>query len=416
MNTPQARGTAVPGTVSLRDAVATRWQVVVVGAGPAGTATAWRLADAGWRVLLLDRAAFPRGKVCGCCLSPLAVAELRRLRDAGTTIPALGLSAVRLANDGSCARIGLPAGIVVSRETLDAHLLRRAIEAGCSWLPQTRVVAIEEHRADGRGAVVVSVADGADHAADRRGIVADMVVVATGLAYGVCGRGGRVDDVAGSVVDPSSRIGIGTLLGGDAFDLPAGELVMAVAKAGYCGLVRLADGRLDVAAAVDRRALAAAPPAGVLAGILAAALGRDHEATVAAALASATFRATPPLTRRCRTLTSACGRIVRVGDAAGYVEPFTGEGIGWALASARLLAESLGGPHESRDGRAAACAYAAAHARLIGPPQRRCRRVAAAVRRPRVVAAAVMAARALPGCARALVPLVVGAEETGDPS
>lgn len=412
MNTPQVRETAVPGTVSLRDAAATRWQVVVVGAGPAGTATARRLADSGWLVLLLDRAAFPRGKVCGCCLSPLAIAELRRLRDAETTIPALGLSTVRLASDGRVARIALPAGMVVSRETLDAHLLRRAIVAGCSWLPETRVVAIDEHRTAGSSTVIVSAADGAEHHA----IETLMVVVATGLGDGVRGRGGRADEVAGSMVDPSSRVGIGTSLGESVSALPSGELVMAVAKAGYCGLVRLADGRLDVAAAVDRRALAAGPPAGVVAGILTAALGRDHEATVAAALASATFRATPPLTRRCPTLTSACGRIVRVGDAAGYVEPFTGEGIGWALASARLFAEALGAPREGRDGPAAAHAYAAAHARVIGPFQRRCRQVAAAVRRPRVVAATVMAARALPGCARAIVPLLVGARDNGDPS
>lgn len=409
MNTPQARGTTVPGTVSLRDAAATRWQVVVVGAGPAGTATARRLADSGWRVLLLDRSAFPRGKVCGCCLSPLAVAELQRLGHAETTVPALGLSTVRLASDGSAARIGLPGGMVVSREILDAQLLRRAIVAGCSWLPETRVVAIDEHRTAGSCTVIVSAADGAD----RREIEAVMVVVATGLAEGVRGRG-RADDVVASVVDPSSRIGVGTLLGETVSELPPGELVMAVSKAGYCGLVRLADGRLDVAAAVDRRALAAGSPAGVVAGILGAALGRDHEASVAAALASATFRATPALTRRCRTLASASGRIIRVGDAAGYVEPFTGEGIGWALVSARLLAESLGRPPERRDGPDTALAYAAAHARFLGPPQRRCRRVAAAVRRPRVVAATVMAARALPGCARAIVPLLVGARDTGD--
>jgi len=57
-------------------AAAEPWDVVVVGAGPSGSAAATVVATRGLRVLLLDRENLPRPKVCGCCLSPLALSEL----------------------------------------------------------------------------------------------------------------------------------------------------------------------------------------------------------------------------------------------------------------------------------------------------------------------------------------------------
>ena len=68
--------TKVEGVTSVK---ASLWDVVVVGAGPAGAAAATKLGKNGLRVLLLDREDFPRPKVCGCCLSPLALNELNIL-------------------------------------------------------------------------------------------------------------------------------------------------------------------------------------------------------------------------------------------------------------------------------------------------------------------------------------------------
>lgn len=413
MSPTRPDGACVPGTVTFRDAAATRWQVVVIGAGPAGTATARRLARSGWRVLILDRAGFPRAKVCGCCLSPLAIAELRGLDGDEASVPSVGLSTVRLASGGATARIGLPAGMVVSREALDTHLLRRAIDAGCAWLPEARVAAIDDEGATAGGAVIVTVSGGGCDADPPWEIEAGTVLLATGLVDGVRTSPGPGEAAGGRGTAPGSRIGIGTLLDANASAVPAGELVMAVATPGYCGLVRLDDGRVDVAAAVDRRALASAPPARVVADILGRALGRGFETTLEAALGSATFRATPALTRRRDAIAGASGRVIRVGDAVGYVEPFTGEGIGWALASARLVAESIGGCRAGGLGPDAARAYGRALRLLLDPLHRRCRFVAGAVRRRGVVAATVFAARTMPGAAGALVPLVVGAKPAG---
>ena len=76
-----------------------------------------------------------------------------------------------------------------------------------------------------------------------------------------------------------------------------------------------------------------------------------------------------------------------VGDAAGYVEPFTGEGIGWALASAVALAPIAAAAVDGRSD--AARAWRTAYDALIRRRQVGCRLVAAALRRPRLVAAAV---------------------------
>ena len=125
----------VPGTVTLGDATGP-WGCIVVGAGPAGAATSLRLALGGVRVLLVDRVGLPRGKVCGCCLSPAALGELARfdlpgLR-AGLPIP---LDALALSCQGWTARVAFRGGAVLSRERLDAAIVAAGVGAGVEWLP-----------------------------------------------------------------------------------------------------------------------------------------------------------------------------------------------------------------------------------------------------------------------------------------
>src|SRR5437867_5542453 len=82
----ESRGDAVRcsgGRAGRADRVTDRWDAIVVGAGPAGAATALLLARAGATVLLLDRARFPRHKPCSEYLSPGTTALLARLGGAG---------------------------------------------------------------------------------------------------------------------------------------------------------------------------------------------------------------------------------------------------------------------------------------------------------------------------------------------
>jgi flavin-dependent dehydrogenase len=429
----------VAATTSLAAAAATHWQAIVIGAGPAGAAVATRLAARGLAVLLVDAAAMPRPKLCGCCLSPTALGELAALHrlarevhqapaaaiDGGLPPGSRPLARVCLATAAVTAVVPMPRGAVVSREALDADGVRRAIAAGAAWLPRTRATTL----ADEQGRVTVGLASAADPASrsptvsdtgsrsisDTGSLTAEIAIVATGLGDAIRCAGGA--DGGERRVAADSRVGLGTTLPADAGGPPPGDLVMAVSRRGYCGVVRLEDGRIDIAAAVDRGLVAAAgSPAAAIAGLLAE-TGGERAANLgspaaAERLAVATFRGTPPLTRR-RLVASPSGRILRIGDAAGYVEPFTGEGIGWALAAARLCDEALG-PLVTPAGRmagdiaAAGIRYAFAHGRHFAAHHARCRRVALVVRRPWLVGPALRLARLAPAVAARVVPLVVG--------
>lgn len=429
--------TTTPATAALID-----WHCIVIGAGPAGTAVAIRLARAGLRVLLVDRSRMPRPKVCGCCLSPLAGAELAALCPPHSLPAGLPLASVRLVSAGQSARIPMSDGVVLSRESLDAALVRQAIAAGADWLPNLTADAIHEPTA-GRAAEALTVMARStishqDQETTR--LRSRVVVIAAGLAdtIHIVLKDDHGSDIGNSprrqvhsprarCVAPGSRIGVGTTLTATssaslpaAIDLAPGELVMAVARHGYCGLVRLEDGRLDLAAAVDRHVLAAAGgPAAAIVDLLRLA-GGDRRAITAFdgpldAVAAATFRATPPLTHHSPRIAGRSQRIFRVGDAASYVEPFTGEGIGWALASGRLLAESLlgdratGEPLTATDIVAAAERYPLLHNRLFNAHHARCRWVARGVRHPHLVSGAVQLAAALPTAAAWALPIATGA-------
>lgn len=396
----------VEPTVTADGAAAARWQCAIIGAGPAGAAAAIRLARRGLAVILLDAASMPRPKVCGCCLSPTAMEELRRLEatnDGSTRIAAhaLPLQAVMLAGSRSRARIAMKGGGTLSRERLDAALVREAVVAGAAWLPETHITAVE----DGATGIVIH----GRHDGGRIAVRADLAVIASGLGNAV-----RIAGQRGHVAAGSSRLGIGAVLPPGAFDLPTGDLLMAVARGGYCGLVRLEDGRIDLAAAIDRDLLSsAASPAGAVVAILTESLGPEAAAAVAPWLAEATIRGTPPLTHAAGPVAGTWGRMLRIGDAAGYVEPFTGEGMGWALASARLLDEAIHLPGFGTPA-AAATRYATAYRHRFATHHARCRSVARAVRRPLLVDCIAAAASIFPGVAARAIPLVVGASTTAE--
>ncbi len=403
-----AAGTGVPATLSPDEAARVPWSTIVIGSGPAGTAVAIRLARAGRRILLVDRESMPRPKVCGCCLSSRALVELRGLGcatdDRGRLLGAMPLDRVRLVAAARTVTLPLPVGGTLSRESLDAALVRTAIAAGAAWLPWSHVTGVAEPCGP-PPCVTVTCRAAAGAVFSLR---ADCAVIATGLADHV-----RVPGSAPRTIEPGSRIGVGTTLAASSIDLPTGELVMAIGRGGYCGIVRLEDGRIDVAAAVDRRQLAASETIGAaVAEVLREAAGpAPWVSAVRAALADAAMQATPPLTRSAGTMAGFYGRVLRVGDAAGYVEPFTGEGMGWALTGGRLAAEAL------LTASSPATAYGRSFTAFARRHHRRCRRLATALRHPRLVGAAIRVAAVTPTVAAALVPMLVGMTTlSGEPS
>jgi flavin-dependent dehydrogenase len=371
--------------------------VIVVGAGPAGSITALAMAGSGASVLLVDRAVFPRAKVCGCCVNPRALETLAR---AGAGALAADLGAVPLAGltlgcDGRRATIRRPLGVAVSRSALDAALVASAVEQGARFLPGTTATLLPAPstefreltlRREGRSATVQ----------------ARFVVSATGLGDSL--RESPSPDPVGAADDShrlaaGSKLGAGTIADAAPEGYDPGEVYMACGGDGYVGLVVLEDGRLNIAAALRPTAVRRCGGIGPLAERIVAEAGFSAVPD----LANLPWKGTPLLTRTPATV--ARNRVFRVGDSAGYVEPFTGEGIAWALAGglrlARLLEESRSVEHRTLETR-----WAHAHRREVSSTQLVCHAARLALRTPWLTRSLVRILSAHPGLARPLLDTI----------
>jgi flavin-dependent dehydrogenase len=313
--------------------------VIVVGAGPAGAATAAHLARAGRSVLLVDKARFPRAKPCAEYASPETEPVLRRLG----VWPALEAGVRRLRGmvivspsgqrfrseylDGGRRRCSL----ALPRRFVDDQLLRHAVSSGAEF--RSGLLA-EAPILDGE--LVVGIrARRSDRTTEE--LHARLVVGADGLRSRLAALlgGGR----------PSRwprRLGLATHYRGLPSPPDWGE--MYVGRGGYCGLAPVGDGLTTLAAALPLDgSRAQGRPRWTLdlgpARRLALALPEHPQllARLARAERIEPFRGVGPLAWRVPRVT---GRgFLLVGDAAGFFDPFTGEGIFRALRGAELAAE-----------------------------------------------------------------------------
>lgn len=333
------------------------WDAVIVGAGPAGALIAHRLATSGHSVLVIDKETFPRPKVCGGCLGAIGGAALK---EAGIDLTQLGVESTPLnrvaIHSGRCAAVlPLNGRRTISRERFDSQLLEHAVEAGAESILRCR--AKLGTVADGFRKVEVTTADGGRHTVRGR-----LVVLAAGLG---AGRLLPPAERPATIKRSLSRIGTGTTL---TTSQPFGDactVTMACGRngEGYVGLATLPDGKIDVAAALDPRAVTSGTAR------LAASILRQAALAVPEGFIEAEWRATPQLTQRPTRL--GAERVLLIGDAAGYVEPFTGEGIGWALRSA-LEAEPFAAQAIDRWSPTLVEAWTARHGSTLGQWQRRC--------------------------------------------
>ncbi len=113
-----------------------RWDAIVVGAGPAGSMAARELAVRGAQVLLVDRRVFPRDKVCGGCLNGQALAGLRAAGLGGLVERSGGvpLRSFRLGMRGRTVELPLPSGMAVSRDRFDTGLAAAGGGGRCAVL------------------------------------------------------------------------------------------------------------------------------------------------------------------------------------------------------------------------------------------------------------------------------------------
>ena len=301
------------------------FDVAIVGGGPAGASCASFCAAAGLRVAILERENFPREKVCGDCLNPACWPVLERLGVAAEirAAPHGKLSSVDfIALDGSVVSIPLPEGanaeIAIRRSLLDEILLRRAQSLGVEVREGETLLSaahsghwtIGTDRSEARSRVLVP-ADG------RNSTVARLC--------GLMPRKGP-DRVALQTHVPLPR---------DFGD----RIVLQLLRQGYSGQAPVGDGLLNLCLVSGPTDLAAVRRwAEQEFGI-----SPDHD-----------WRTIAPLARA--ALPSAMPGLFLVGDAARVVEPFTGEGISYALRSGELAATAIAaGDHRQ---------YARAHRKL----------------------------------------------------
>jgi hypothetical protein len=226
------------------------------------------------------------------------------------------------------------------------------------------------------------------HQANEEIISASAVLIASGLSL--------IPDEFHTVVARRSFIGLGAIIRCPLTHQQRQKLSMACGVDGYVGTAAVGSDLLEIAAAVSPKALSGANAPGELVRRLITSAGFEAPP----GLDSVHWRGTPPLTRRVHPL--AGHRCVLVGDAAGYVEPFTGEGIGWALQSA---VEAAAFVHEQFD-KWSAQALTIWHSRYeaaLRRRQRRCRVVTTALRSGAIRSVAMLTLQRMPSLAAPLV-------------
>jgi geranylgeranyl reductase family protein len=273
-----------------------RFDVAVIGAGPAGSATAIHLARAGARTLLIDKASFPRDKPCGGGLTLRAVRELP-VDPAPVVEREVDRMEFRLGRRGRFERRGRrgPFVLMTQRRRLDQYLAEQAASAGADFRDGVKV-SVEEIDAG-----VIVGADGAN------GATAKALGLGGPIVHGVAYEGNApYDDRYRGL----ALIELGSIPGGYGWIFPKGDHLNVGVGGWESEGPRLRD---HLAALCGRYAIDVDSLQSV----------RGHRL---------------PLRRS--GFVPARDRALLVGDAAGLVDPLTGDGMYEAFVSARLAAEA----------------------------------------------------------------------------
>lgn len=364
------------------------WDVIVIGAGVAGSVLSRELAREGLRTLLVESKPFPRPKVCGSCFNGLALSvfEQTGLMHAVHAAGAVPLARFEAMRRGRILKVPIFEGLAVSRTAIDENLARAAVESGVTFRDGTTAVVASSRPETSFREVRLHTREGV------RTVAAKVVIVAAGLGR-TCFE---ADSVHRSRFAKHARIGAGCILAEAPASFRPGVIHMAIGRSGYLGLVRVEHGLLNVAGAFapDFVKLHGSP------GAAAVEVLRESGFANIPGLADGKWSGTPPLTRRTRPL--ADDRVFLVGDAAGYVEPFTGEGMGWALASAMALKPIVLRAAECWNPQLSA-QWESTYERIVGRRQGICRILAAILNRPALSSMVFRVARVAPALTTRIV-------------
>lgn len=306
--------------------------MLVAGGGPAGSTAATHLARQGLAVLLCDAARFPRPKICGEYLPPPAavlferlgvapeIAALRPLRPLGMAVVAPGGTSVLGRYRGAAA------GFSLRRLDLDQALLRHAGRSGVEVREGSRVEHFERER---DGTYRIEILPAGERVRARALVGAD-------------GRNSLVARRLGLRRKEPHHRRWAVMAHYEGVVTPPGHGEMIVTPYGYCGLNPLPEGLCNVCIVVDpRRPEWRIPGRRDLESFFDAAISRvpATRRRLLGARRAGPFLATGPMA--CRTSGVVADGALLVGDAAGFFDPFTGEGIYMALRGGEMAAETL---------------------------------------------------------------------------
>ncbi len=317
--------------------------VLIVGAGPGGSAAAYHLARHGIEVTLVDKASFPREKVCGDGLTPRAITSLEKM-GVDTEDPRFERhTGLRIYSRRTTLELPWPTledfpgyGLTMTRSSFDELLARRAQKAGAGLRERTEALAPVVDEGWVTGARVREL-DG-DAQIDVR---ARFVVAADGAAS-------RFAAQAGVRRDPTKPLGIAARRYYRIarhpgpwlevwMDLWEGDALMP----GYGWLFALADGSVNLGAGLlntfkNFKDVSAQRVFGTFAKMLPPEWGVSEDTAEGPVLSG-------PLPMGMSRVPACIPGMLVVGDAAGMVNPFNGEGIAYAMESGELAAELIHG-------------------------------------------------------------------------
>jgi menaquinone-9 beta-reductase len=360
------------------------FDVAIVGGGPAGSSCAAFCAVAGLRTLVLDREKFPREKVCGDCLNPscwpvlerLALAE--RVRD----LPHSRLGWVKfIAIDGHEVSVNIPSGarceISVKRSLFDDLLLRRAREVGADVHEQTTVTGLRRNKH-------WNIETGSGESFHAR------------LLIGADGRNSTVAHLCNLLPRPErERVALQAHVPRPRnFD---DRIVLQFLPEGYSGQAPVNETELNLC-------LVGTPP--TISKLRKWAEGQFGLPSNQA------WRTITPLTRS--PVASAHENAFFIGDAARVVEPFTGEGIYYALRSGELAATAIARIFRGNNRKAVLREFGRAYAEMYRGRLWINRLSRAAVLRPRLGSFFIHIARINPSLLKLLTGKIISTAGSGD--
>lgn len=328
------------------------------------------LASRGMRTLLVDRARFPRQKLCGGCLAPAGMQVLRRL-DIASDVPgtdALRLESLRIIARGVAHDLPIKPYAAVDRASLDHAICEAAIARGAEFR-------------DGVAAKVLPDDTVWLEHSGRSEILRPRVIV---VADGVGGSALSERSEFVPRVRKQSVIGVGTLIPQCPAYAGHNAITMVCARSGYVGAAPSGNGHWSLAAALHPTAVRSRGPIETLRQMFAESGLRMPE------FAKGQLRGVGNMTRRRRC---AAGRVLVVGDAASYFQPLTGEGMSWGMACAEQI-----WPHAQAAARDEDVAerWQAACTRTLRARHLMCRAVCTLAAHPRAVRCMLLAGSTTP--------------------